>query len=235
MRHVSRTRRVALDWSFDRINLDPQLRIKYVETSFTRDDWNHLLRLLSIMNISMFSCSHSSPVNDPQTMSKRLIHEGKPGGEERAVAKQKPIWTFVSKTVDRSPLTLSSSASHSRGTLRAHSLNLDLTGTGKLAARGWNENTASSSQVWHSDVNPNTSTGKPVAKTTKNPINTKVSHHDLRISRNNVGHLEKVHSNVRQKLGRQPGDDMPEIDVNMLIWLTLMSATMKAAVHSGQY
>ena len=32
MRHVSRTDRVALDRSFDRINLDPQIQIKYVDT-----------------------------------------------------------------------------------------------------------------------------------------------------------------------------------------------------------
>ena len=32
MRHVSRTHRVALDWLFDRINLDPKIQIKYVET-----------------------------------------------------------------------------------------------------------------------------------------------------------------------------------------------------------
>ena len=71
MRHVSRTHRVALDWLFDRINLDPKIQIKYVDTknliadmvtkgSFTRDEWDHLLRLLKIMNLSMFSCSHSS-------------------------------------------------------------------------------------------------------------------------------------------------------------------------------
>ena len=29
MRHVSRTHRVALDWLFDRINLDPKIQIKY--------------------------------------------------------------------------------------------------------------------------------------------------------------------------------------------------------------
>ena len=49
MRHVSRTHRVALDRLFDRINLDPKLQIKYVETqdqladiltkgNFTRDE-----------------------------------------------------------------------------------------------------------------------------------------------------------------------------------------------------
>ena len=32
IRHVSRTRRVALDWLFDRINLDSKILIKYVDT-----------------------------------------------------------------------------------------------------------------------------------------------------------------------------------------------------------
>ena len=32
MRHVSRTHRVALDWLFDKINLDPKVQIKYVES-----------------------------------------------------------------------------------------------------------------------------------------------------------------------------------------------------------
>ena len=65
MRHVSRTQRVAFDGLFDRINLDPKIQIKYVDTkhqladmqtkgSFTRDEWNHLLRLLNIMS---FRCS----------------------------------------------------------------------------------------------------------------------------------------------------------------------------------
>ena len=31
-RHVSRTRRVALDWLFDRINLDSKIQIKYIDT-----------------------------------------------------------------------------------------------------------------------------------------------------------------------------------------------------------
>ena len=32
LRHVSRTHRVALDWFFDRINLDPKIQIKYIDT-----------------------------------------------------------------------------------------------------------------------------------------------------------------------------------------------------------
>ena len=53
---VSRTHRVALDWLFDRINLDPKIQIKYIDTknqfadmltkgNFTCDEWNHLLCL----------------------------------------------------------------------------------------------------------------------------------------------------------------------------------------------
>ena len=59
MRHVSRTHRVALDWLFDRINLDTKIQIKYIDTknqladiltkgNFTRDEWNHLLTLFNI-------------------------------------------------------------------------------------------------------------------------------------------------------------------------------------------
>ena len=33
MRHVSRTHRVAFDWLFDRINLDPKIQIKYIDTN----------------------------------------------------------------------------------------------------------------------------------------------------------------------------------------------------------
>ena len=68
MRHVSRTHYVALDWLFDRINLDPKIQIKYIDTknrladiltkgSFTRDEWNHLLCLLNISHFSYTVCS----------------------------------------------------------------------------------------------------------------------------------------------------------------------------------
>ena len=54
MRHVSRTHRVALDWLFDKINLDPKTQMKYIDAknqladiltmgNFTRDEWNYLL------------------------------------------------------------------------------------------------------------------------------------------------------------------------------------------------
>ena len=65
MRHVTRAHRVALDWLFDRINFDPKIQSRYVDTknqladiltkgSFLKDEWNNLLRLLKIMNVSHF-------------------------------------------------------------------------------------------------------------------------------------------------------------------------------------
>ena len=83
MRQVSRTHKVALDWLFDRIESKHKIQIKYVDTkdqladiptkgSFTRDEWNHLLRLLNIMNFSIVSCSHFFLLNRKQSaMSKR--------------------------------------------------------------------------------------------------------------------------------------------------------------------
>ena len=89
MRRVSRTHRVALDWLFDRINLDPKNQIKYIDTknqladiltkgNFTRDEWNHLWSLFSIGHFSSTDCSH--------VMSKRTQEDS---GEKKSHSKVK--------------------------------------------------------------------------------------------------------------------------------------------------
>ena len=126
MRHMSRTHRVALDWLFDRIDLDPEIQITYVDTknqladmltkvNFTRDEWNHFLRLFNNMSFSMFSCSHISPIDNPKTMSKRQMQEGKLGQEEILVAQSNLKVSFLWETASQSPTALGSSASHSQG------------------------------------------------------------------------------------------------------------------------
>ena len=144
MRHVSRTLRAALDWLFDRINLDPEIKIKYVDTknqladmltkgSFTRDEWNHLLRLFNIMNFLMFSCSHFLSTKKPNTV----------------VAKPRPVsLRSRSLSANQSPM-LDSGASYSPRKCRL-GWNSDLTSTEK-SGRDSSENSASSSQVWHRD------------------------------------------------------------------------------------
>ena len=115
MRHVSRTHRVALDWLFDRINLDPKIQIKYVDTKnqlasiltngyFTRDEWNHLLCL--------FNISHFSSINCSEVMLKRTQ---KDSGEERVTAKSKPMMNLVSRCSERILDVVVSTASESPG------------------------------------------------------------------------------------------------------------------------
>ena len=107
LRHVSRTHRVALDWLFDRINLDPKIQIKYIDTknqltdiltkgNFTRDKWNHLLCLFNISHFSSTVCS--------DTMAKRSQHDS---GEERVTAKSRPMMNLIA----RAPSHVSSSTS----------------------------------------------------------------------------------------------------------------------------
>ena len=115
MRHVSRTHRVALDWLFDRINLDPKIQIKYIDTknqladiltkgNFTRDEWNHLLCLFNISHFSFTVCS--------DTMAKILQQDS---GEGRVRAKSRPMVSFVARV----PSNVSSSTSVSPET-RSH-------------------------------------------------------------------------------------------------------------------
>ena len=111
MRHVTRTYRVALDLLFDRINLDPKIQIKYIDTknqladmltnrNFTRDEWNHLLCL--------FNISHFSSTVYSAAMTKRSQQDS---GEERVTAKSKPVMNLVART----PSLVSSSTSVSPG------------------------------------------------------------------------------------------------------------------------
>ena len=85
MRHVSRTHRVALVWLFDRINLDPKIQIKYIDTknqladiltkgNFTRDEWNHLLTLFDISHFSSTSCIAAMAKRAQQRIRRRTCH-----------------------------------------------------------------------------------------------------------------------------------------------------------------
>ena len=111
MRHVSITHRVALDWFCDRINLDPIIQIKYIDTknqladmltkgNFTRDEWNHLLCLFNISRFSSTVCF--------EAMAKRVQQDS---GEERVTAKSRPIMSLIA----RAPSNPSSSASEIQG------------------------------------------------------------------------------------------------------------------------
>ena len=168
MRHVSRTHRVALDWLFDRINLDSKIQIKYIDTknqladiltkgNFTRDEWNHLLSLFNISHFSSTVCSAA--------MAKRIQQES---GEERVTAKSKPMMNLSA----RMPSVVSSSTSSSPGK-RCYGnqdpwrsvVADDRSGQpDKLSSAGYSKldyDRAWSSQEWKSEVTAHDRSGKP--------------------------------------------------------------------------
>ena len=112
MRHVSRTHRVALDWLFYRINLDPMIQVKIVDThdkfadiltkrSSSCDECETLLCLVNIMDVSFFSCFHfSSRLDDSETMSRRQMQEKEQGKETtRGVLKARPTRNLVASSL----------------------------------------------------------------------------------------------------------------------------------------
>ena len=168
MRHVSRTHRVALDWLFDRINLDFKIQIKYIDTknqladiltkgNFTRDEWNHLLSLFDISHFSSTVCSAA--------MARRIQQES---GEERVTAKSKPMMNLSA----RMPSVVSSSTSSSAGK-RCYGnqdpwrpvVADDRSGQpDKLSSAGHSKldyDSAWSSQEWKSEVTAHDRSGKP--------------------------------------------------------------------------
>ena len=110
----SRTHRVALDWLFDRINLDTKIQIKYIDTknqladlltkgNFTRDEWNR--------PFCLFYISHFSSTNCSEVVSKTTQ---KDAGEETVTATSKPMMNLVSRCSERNPDVLASTASESQ-------------------------------------------------------------------------------------------------------------------------
>ena len=78
MRHVSRTDRVALYWLFDRINLDPMIQIKHVDTK------NQLADMSTKESSHVMSCAGFL-----SNMSKRA--QESTSKERSAVAKPRPM------------------------------------------------------------------------------------------------------------------------------------------------
>ena len=96
---------------FDRINLDPKIQIKYIDTknqladiltkgNFTRDEWNHLLTLINISHFRSTACSVAMAKRDQQEL-----------GEERVTAKSRPMMNLTA----RMPSVVSSSTSSNPG------------------------------------------------------------------------------------------------------------------------
>ena len=99
MRNVSRTHRVALNWLFDGINLDPKIQFRYIDSkhqladiltkgNFTRDEWNNLLHLFNVSHCSSPRCTKNSSLICCTSMAKKN-QEQQEG--ERVVSKSRPV------------------------------------------------------------------------------------------------------------------------------------------------
>ena len=170
MRHVSRTHRVALDWLFDRINLDAEIQIRHTDTkhqladmltkgNFRRDEWNSLLHLFNTSHFSSICCAKiSSLISCTKTMAKRMQEQK---GEERNVAKSKSTAMNLFSHVP-------TSSSSAKSPIASKSLGILIdTGKPERRMRGNSESdAASSSQARLKDAYfgwlMDTATGKPV-------------------------------------------------------------------------
>ena len=237
MRHVSRTHRVALDWLFDRINLDPKIQIKYVHTknqladiltegNFTRDEWNHLLCL--------FNISHFSSINSQAKKESRQ--------------NQKPMMNLVSRYSVRDPNVLASIASESPGKTKSESQNVPLgslneqqTRTGRLGMgagssnySAWNIDDKWSSQEWKS--------GEMLGARTERPVDDKFVIDDdvdsdtateSNLSLRSRSFLNRVNDRLRKMLDHLPEDAMQDIEKRSMIWWMFVSSTLEASVFMG--
>ena len=162
MRHVSRTHRVALDWLFDRINLDPTNQIKYVDTkrqladiltkgNFTRDEWNNLLHLFNISHFSSLCCAQNfSLTSCTKTRAKRMQEQEGNNRWQSQSRRRRTDWSSTGKP-DANDRNLDA-ASSSQGWQKDAFLDLC---TGKLVAPGcpWNPGTRAIQRKDHLHVN----------------------------------------------------------------------------------
>ena len=165
IRHVSRTHRVALDKLFDRINLDPTVQIKYVDTKNQLADILTWQKVTShVMSGTVFSVRSTAALRRCRKghRSRRGMNCGKVKTDDELgfedcsnIFNGAKFECIVSRDTQSIQSNLWS--------LKARA--------GKLAAKDSNENNAASmSQVRQPDVKPNASAGRPAASGTNQKL-----------------------------------------------------------------
>ena len=253
MRHVSRTHRVALDWLFDRINLDSKIQIKHIDTknqladtltkgNFTRDERNHLLCL--------FNISHFSSTNCSEVMSKRTQ---KDEGEERVTTKSKPMMNLVSRRSERNPDVLASTASESPEKTR-HESQISLSSWTEQHLRTvrpvkdaysssdseWNVDKTWYSQESKSDKLMEDRTGRPVLFalhtdrfTVENDDMDSNTVAESEMSLKSRSFLHRVNDQVRKRQNQSSIDATQDSNKHSSIWEMFMSSTLHSSVFIG--
>ena len=239
MRHVSRTHRVALDWLFDRINLDSKIQIRYIDTkhqladiltkgTVTCDEWNNQLHFLNISHFSSTCCAeNSSFISCLNTMAKRMQEQ------KRRRKKCGKIENYSDDSVfscsdkflicKKSDSVQKSGDTHSSGeTRKENERKLRIRRSVEFSSATercitWRVKGHSHGETWED---------QKLKKTEWS--------HNPRVSPATIHHTEAVFSIVRGIYGREHDDPMNDLDVNMAIWGIFLNNTHRAAIHLGQ-
>ena len=99
MRHVSRTHRVALDWLFDRINLDPIIQNPVHRHQKTNSQTSQPKGISHVMS-GIICCAWSISAIFSSTVSsnKMAKRSQQDSGEERVTKKSKPMMNLIART-----------------------------------------------------------------------------------------------------------------------------------------
>ena len=160
---------------------------------------------------------------------------GKQGGEEeRLVAKSRFARNLVSKTLSRSPTALSSNPSQRLVNPTANCSTLDLSSTGNVVAMDSKKNNASNSQGWHTDTDPNSSTGKTCCEIEQLPL-VQVCFMTFWPDFQAMSCVWRKSARAYERNWVRPKENqMQQVNTNAIIQELFMAASMKAAVHVGK-
>ena len=216
MRHVSGTHRVALDWLFDRINLDPKIHIQYVLAPKKNNSLTCWLKAVSRVMIGVIFFARSTIwifvcfLVDLAMFSCSLFRQEGRGtcGSESEVS----VFDFKQAWTNDNPLHVSNILENPQ---------LD-SGSVKGAAENCERDYVQSNMPKNSK-----GCGKLQRKIEIQPQTIKLDHHNLQVT--DHGYVEKVFT--RQKLNWTEDDEMFDLKTNILIWRLFMSTTMKSATH----
>ena len=257
----SRTHKVALDWLFDRINLDPKIQIKYIDTKIQLADISNQRKFHTWRMESSVVFAHFSSTVCSEAMAKIVQQDS---GDERVTAKSRPMMSLIA----RAPSNPSSSASESPGTKSYESqspwsakavkddrpgqpvVGSDLrTAPGyyheqftesSFSARNskWDDNKDWSSQEWKADTSMCDRSGQPVvifqrgARPQQFILRTDETESELSVESRSF--LSRVNDQVRKRQKRSSMNVTEDGEKHSMIWRMFMSATSESAVLMGK-
>ena len=208
--------------------------------NFTRDEWDHLLRFLNIVNLSMFSCSHFLSEMEQSVMSKRVQESTlKEGRQWRS--RDPRIWYQRTCWVRRKPLRKNwvilwdqhgvfnsqqeTGAKHQpkpSNVLKRQHDDTQTSSTRKLGLRDESSKSARARRLERCEVRIINSEGWSGTSTT---------------CRSSIIDTWRMSSSISKKQVNL-AEDAPVIGIdalktNVLIWGFFVSTTMKVAIHLG--